>query len=168
MKQVVLIIVTCILLAVCYGIVHDMVTAHICVEYFTIGHPKIIESESPVKLALLWGVIATWWVGLIMGTLIAVAARAGKRQRFGLTDIIRPVLVLLVVMAGLAVLAGFFGYFAATSGTVYLLEPFASAIEIDRHHLFLTCGWAHGASYLVGAIGTIIICFVIWKRRGEG
>ena len=48
--------------AISYGIIHDMITAHFCVEYFTIGHPKIIESESPVLLALLWGVIATWWV----------------------------------------------------------------------------------------------------------
>ncbi len=32
----------CIAAAVVYGVVHDQVTARVCVEYFTVGHPRII------------------------------------------------------------------------------------------------------------------------------
>jgi hypothetical protein len=67
--------------AVVYGILHDLVTAHVCVEYFTIAHPRVIESESPIILALVWGAIATWWVGLILGVLLGAAARWGSNPK---------------------------------------------------------------------------------------
>lgn len=53
-----------VLAAVVYGILHDQITARICVEYFTIGHARLIDSDSPTVLGLFWGVVATWWVGL--------------------------------------------------------------------------------------------------------
>jgi hypothetical protein len=57
----------CILAAVLYGIVHDMFTAHLCVEYFSVFHPPVFNTDSPTLLALGWGVIATWWAGGIIG-----------------------------------------------------------------------------------------------------
>ncbi len=71
------IVVLSILACVTYGVIHDQITARICVEYFTIGHPQIIASESPTMLGFVWGVIATWWVGAILGVLLATAARIG-------------------------------------------------------------------------------------------
>lgn len=41
-----------ILLAILYGICPDLITVNISIEYFTIGHPKIIESESLILLAI--------------------------------------------------------------------------------------------------------------------
>src|ERR1041384_6329339 len=38
--------------AVGYGILHDQVTARVCVEYFTVGHPRIIASWVPVSIAM--------------------------------------------------------------------------------------------------------------------
>ena len=70
-----------LLAAIVYEIAHDQVTARVCVEYFTIGHPPLIPSESPTLLALAWGVVATWWVGLPLGIMLAVAARAGRRPK---------------------------------------------------------------------------------------
>ncbi|MDA0768100.1 MAG: hypothetical protein O3A92_14920, partial [Verrucomicrobia bacterium] len=57
--QVFGIIITSVLAAMFYGIIHDQVTARICVEYFTIGHPRLIDSDSPGVLGLFWGVVAT-------------------------------------------------------------------------------------------------------------
>lgn len=37
----------CIAAAVRYGILHDQVTARICVEYFIIGHPPLFDTTSP-------------------------------------------------------------------------------------------------------------------------
>jgi hypothetical protein len=70
-----------IALAVAYGIAHDMVTAHVCVEYFTIGHVDIFGTGNSVLLALGWGTVATWWVGLVLGGFIASAARSGAPHR---------------------------------------------------------------------------------------
>jgi hypothetical protein len=58
--QSIKIILTCVVAAVLYGIVHDQVTARICVEYFLVFHPPIFPTQSPTLLALGWGVIATW------------------------------------------------------------------------------------------------------------
>ena len=66
----------CVLAAVLYGVAHDQVTARVCVEYFTIGHPRILATESPTVLGLAWGVIATWWVGLVLGAPLAFAVYA--------------------------------------------------------------------------------------------
>jgi hypothetical protein len=52
------------------------VTARVCVEYFTVGHAPIFHTESPTLLAFWFGTMATWWVGLILGVLAALAARA--------------------------------------------------------------------------------------------
>jgi len=38
--QAIAIVALCIGSAVAYGILHDQVTARVCVEYFTIGHPR--------------------------------------------------------------------------------------------------------------------------------
>jgi len=42
----------CILAAVFYGILHDQITARICVEYFTIGHPIVFGTEDPTLLGI--------------------------------------------------------------------------------------------------------------------
>src|SRR5258705_9772894 len=99
--------------AIGYGIVHDQITARICVEYFTVGHPPLISSTSPTLLALAWGVAATWWVGLPLGLGLAVAARAGTRPKVGAAAVAPSVLVLLGIMASCALMAGLTGYLLA-------------------------------------------------------
>lgn len=42
------IVLLCIVSAVIYGILHDQVTARVCVEYFTIGHPPMFSTNSPL------------------------------------------------------------------------------------------------------------------------
>ena len=46
------IVLTCILAAVLYGIFHDLFTAHICVEYFSVFHPPVFTTQSSILLAL--------------------------------------------------------------------------------------------------------------------
>lgn len=57
------IVALCISASVLYGIVHDQITARICVEYFTVFHPPVFATTSPTLLGFGWGVIATWWAG---------------------------------------------------------------------------------------------------------
>ena len=54
--------------ASCLGVAMDMVTAHVAVEYFTVHHPHVVNSKSPLVMALVWGVGASWWFGLIAGS----------------------------------------------------------------------------------------------------
>ena len=161
------IVLVSIVAAVLYGVAHDMVTAHVCVEYFTIGHPPVFRTESPTLLALGWGVIATWWMGLALGLMVGVAARAGTRPALGAADLLRPVGLVLACMAALSLAAGLVGYRLAAAGVVRLFDPFASAIPKGRHTAFVADLWAHNAAYLAGALGGITLCLLVWRRRGK-
>src|SRR6266513_2858429 len=88
-----------ILAAVSYGIIHDQTTVRVCVEYFTIGHPPLIPSTSPTLLALAWGVVATWWVGLPLGFTLASAARLGHRPKLLAAQLTPLILRLLATAA---------------------------------------------------------------------
>ena len=48
--QAIAILLISVLAAIFYGVVHDQITARICVEYFTIGHARLIDSDSPTVL----------------------------------------------------------------------------------------------------------------------
>ena len=72
------IILLCIAAAVIYGIVHDQITARVCVEYFTIGHPDIFGTDSPTLLAFGWGIVATWWAGVLIGVPLAFTSLLGS------------------------------------------------------------------------------------------
>ena len=103
----------CILAAVLYGVAHDQVTARVCVEYFTIGHPKILATESPTMLGLAWGIIATWWVGLLLGIPLAFVSTRGPRPRRTVSSLCRPIIILLTCMAGASLVSGFLGHVLA-------------------------------------------------------
>jgi hypothetical protein len=159
------IVLTCILAAVLYGIVHDQITARVCVEYFTVGHARIFRTEDPTLLGLGWGIVATWWTGLLLGIPLAAAARAGARPKRPLSSLLRPIGGLLAVTAVCAATAGVIGWLLARSGTVWLTGPIAYVLPADRHVPFLADLWAHSASYLVGLAGGVVVIVRVWRSR---
>lgn len=159
------IVLLCIAAAIVYGIVHDQVTARVCIEYFTIGHPRIVDSESPTVLGIVWGVVATWWVGLALGLMLAFAALRGPRPPRRADSLVTPVTRLLAVMASVATVAGLAGWALARTGVIVLLEPLAGSVPRDRHVAFLAVGAAHLASYVSGAIGGLTLCSRVWRSR---
>ena len=166
--RVLAIVALCIGSAVLYGILHDQITARVCVEYFTIGHPPVFPTTSPTWLGIGWGIIATWWVGLLLGVPLAVAARAGRRPKRNAMSLIRPIFRLLACMAIGALLAGLTGYFLARAGVIHLVEPIASRVPPEKHIWFLADLWAHDASYLVGFLGGMVVIVRVWMGRSRG
>ncbi len=153
--------------AVVYGILHDQVTARVCVEYFTVGHPPVFGTEDPTLLGIGWGIIATWWMGLLLGVPLAVCSRAGARPKLEARDLARPIGWLLLAMGFLALLGGLAGGIAAATGGVWLPQPLASEIPREKHTAFLMDLWAHSVSYGSGFLGGIVLCVWTWRRRGR-
>ena len=152
-------------LAILYGILHDQVTARVCVEYFTIGHPKVIESEDPTLLALTWGVLATWWVGLPLGLMLGLAARVGPEPRLDLRQLIRPLLLGFLGVAIVATVAGFAGWNAAEAGEARLPTAMAERVPPDKHVAFHADWWAHLAAYAAaGVMGIAVLLYTVIRR----
>lgn len=119
-----------VLAAVAYGVVHDQVTVRASLEYFTIGHPPVFDTDSPTLLALGWGVLATWWVGLPLGVLLATASQAGRRHPpLSRRAVARLTGALLVVMAIASAVSGTLGYLFASSDQLVLPGYLAAAID---------------------------------------
>ena len=151
--------------AVLYGIVHDVFTAHVCVEYFSIFHPPVFRTTSPTLLALGWGVIATWWMGAFLGVLLAFAARAGSRKKVEARELLLPIVKLLLTMGFLATVAGVAGFVLSSQGAITPPEWVASVLPPTRHARFMADWWAHNASYFVGFFGGITLCVITMRRR---
>ena len=156
-----------VLAAIGYGIIHDQVTARICVEYFTVGHPPLFPTASPTLLALGWGVVATWWVGLPLGLVLAGAARLGSRHKLTATQLRRPVLVLMLSMGAIAGFAGAVGGVLAAEGDVWLSPLLSKQLPPDRHVPFLIDLWMHTASYAAGVVGGLALAVWTWRQRGH-
>jgi len=160
------IVLLCVAASVMYGILHDQVTARVCIEYFTIGHPPILDTASPTLLALGWGVLATWWVGLLLGVPAALASRIGSWPKYDAARLIHPVLALLLFMAAVSLFAGALGFLLAKAGGIWLVEPLRSKVPAAKHAAYLADLWAHLASYAAGLAGGLIICgWTLVKRR---
>lgn len=149
---------------IAYGILHDQVMAHLCVEYFTIAHPPLFpRAMAPFWLAICWGFAATWWVALPLGTLLAIAARLGGWPKLKLSDLRRPILTMLGTMAACALIAGFVGYSLAQRGVFGTAEFYS--IPEPRHAVFMFDVWAHAASYLTGIMGGVVLIVLVLIRR---
>lgn len=157
------IIVLCVLAAVVYGIGQDLITTRVCLEYFTIGHPPILGgTHNPTLLALGWGVIATWWVGLGLGVPAALFARAGSKPKLGWRSLRIPIVSLMIVMAISATIAGFFGFLM--SGLIDNYPPEKAVYYTPQ---FQADAAAHSTAYLVGFAGGVVIWGWIWWRRAS-
>lgn len=136
-----------------------------CVEYFTIGHPLVFHTNSPTLLALGWGIIATWWAGLLLGIPAALVSRAGSWPKSDAAQLIRPIFGLLVLMAWASLVAGTTGYLLANAGGVWLVEPLRSQVPESKQVAFLADLWAHTAAYGVGFLGGITVCGKVLLTR---
>jgi hypothetical protein len=165
--QPVLIVLICVVAAVVYGIIHDQITARVCVEYFTIGHPPVFSTEDPTLLGIGWGIIATWWVGVLLGVPLAFVARAGSRPKRSAASLVRPLIWLMAVAGMCAFVAGIVGWLLAQSGAVFLVGPIADEVPAERHVPFLADLWAHSASYLVALAGGIVVMVQVWRWRSR-
>jgi hypothetical protein len=155
----------CIVAAAIYGILHDQVTARVCVEYFSVAHRTILPLRSPTLLGLEWGIVATWWVGCGLGVLLAGSARLGSLPSLSARDLSRPVGLLLLSMACGALLAGTTGFCLTKAGVISLQGPLAEAIVNSKHARFMADAWAHLASYFIGCCGGLALCIRAYARR---
>ena len=70
---------------------------------------------------------------LLLGVPLAIAARAGRRPTRAADSLIRPMGVLLLIMALIACAAGIVGYALARKKMVFLLYPLSEDVPAGKH-----------------------------------
>ena len=98
------------LLAITFGILHDLFSAAVCVEYFTEQHPRLIESEHWLVMAFLWGIVATWWVGFMGGVWLAICTQVGSAKPLSVWRVMRACNIGAVIVLVLAPMRWFLVY----------------------------------------------------------
>ncbi|MGC3991735.1 MAG: hypothetical protein QM796_18990 [Chthoniobacteraceae bacterium] len=161
------IILLCAGAAIIYGVLHDQVTARLCLEYFTVAHPPLFPVTSPTLVALCWGTAATAGLGTVFGVLLAQLAHAGSQPPLSATRLMCPLAKLLGAMALSALAAGGGGYWLARWGVISMPAVLAAVIPPAKHDFFMAVWFAHGASYLVGLGGAGFVLFRTWCERGR-
>ena len=157
----------CIAAAVAYGIVHDQITARLCVEYFTVAHPPLIHTSSPTVLGFFWGTVASCGVGAILGVVLALVSQSEGVPPIPVSRAFRMLVSLLAITAIAAALAGVVGFELSRRSIVCIPATLVHLVPPDHHHRFMAVWFVHGASYLVGVAGGSLLIFRVWRERGR-
>lgn len=163
-----------------YGLIHDQITYSISEEYYTkfkfvqfglanwglgenIGTARLpeIKLDNPRYGAAIIGVLATWWVGLIIGILLGLIGlihKNGKR----LFQITMSAFFLVFIIAFLTGVVGLvLGKIMVANSTSDWSVP-KHVMEVER---FIIVGSIHNFSYLGGLIGLIIGMLYTIRQR---
>lgn len=164
--QFLLIMLLTVAASVVYGEIHDQITAHICVEYFSITHPHVIDSDSPTMLAIVWGFLATWWMGVLLGVPLALAARLGREPRLSAADLVKPMTITMLSLGVVAALAGVLGWWLTHTGAIQVPREVGSDVPPEHHTRWMGVWWTHSASYDAGALAALVLMgWVLVTRR---
>ena len=151
--------------AVTYGVINDQFLAHISVQYFTIGHVDYLRTGRPEMLAFEWGFLGTWWVGLTLGIPVALAATVGPAPRLRGRDFVRPLVILMSLMAIGAVVAWITAYLLASTGIAQISDVVRPGVNPDERYRYYADFWANIAGYVIGPLGGITVLVWTGARR---
>lgn len=143
------------------GICLDLVTANVAVEYFSVHHPRIVPSDNPWVLAVVWGIAASWWFGAIAGVVVGTINHYRKRP-------LEPRRILKWNLVACVVL--WFIMIAIVMAVMAIAEMIPAAqrratFEHDRR--LMAVALAHQYEYLLGAIALGIIAVMTWRSKSR-
>lgn len=151
-------IATIVVLTCLFGIALDLVTAHVWVDYFTVHHPKVVASKSPIIMAIVWGVGASWWFGAIAAAILWWFNRRRLYPVPAATLIrwtARALAVLWITM--MAILASIY----ALIGLIPV-ESRRPTFDIDRRAMSVAL--THQTEYVLGAVVLIVLMILVTRR----
>jgi hypothetical protein len=127
----------------------------------TIGHPSLLGLRDPTVLGIVWGIIATWWVGLALGLLLALACRHGTRPTLTVRDVRRPIVAVMLGVGLTSLIAGLAGYTLARTGSLYMPYTLVTRVPTDRQLVAARQPRAAGVFLIVclilGGVGAAIL-----------
>jgi hypothetical protein len=154
-----------------YGAVHDQVSFTIAPEYFTrlkfqqfawadLGWP------TRAYVALI-GFLATWWVGLIAGWVLARLGLAELWEMRGWRPVVRAFGVMLLVAVVVGLGGALVGVAVTSSGDLSHWDDWRIARNLHDVRSFVIVAYLHAGSYLGGIVGLIVAGAAVRKMRNH-
>ncbi len=142
-----------------YGILHDQLTYTISPEYYTefkFDQFGIMVTEGHERSsAALVGFLATWWMGLIIGTLLALVGLIHKTSKAMLVVTMRALLITLAIAAITGLMGLVYGKLFLVGQPIENFEGWYIPYTIKDIDSFIMVGSMHNFSYLGGVIGLV-------------
>lgn len=155
---------SCVLLAITYGILNDLITSRISIEYFLYGkgvgehvsaevlarpeaHRRVLDLH-----AVRIGAVASWSVGLIAGAALLVTNTVGRRPRLTMRSLAACIWPIVVLAITCAVAGGLLGARGAFTGWSADFNEMVARDEM-RPYRFMSVFGIHLGGY-VGAAGS--------------
>lgn len=174
------IIIIAIVLGAVYGSIHDQLTYTISEEYYTkfkfiqfnlenwglgsnIGTDQNLEIqlERPRLGAGLIGLLATWWVGLIIGVILAFVGLIHKTAK----EMFRVTLKSFLLTITIAFLTGLVGLLYGKLFLTATRPNWFFSKNLNNIDNFIMVGSMHNFSYLGGLIGLVIAILYSIKQK---
>ena len=156
-----------------YGAIHDQISYSLSNEYFT--HFKFIQfgfpwaQESPRLAAALVGMLATWWMGVLVFVVLGLFGFAFPTSKIMAIELLKSFGIVIVVAFVTGVIGLAYGYIQVNDATV---SNYAHWIwpGVTNPVQFVRVGFMHNASYLGGILGLcagIAYLFLSRKKQSE-
>jgi len=160
-----------ILIGSLYGIVHDQLSYTISPEYYTkfkFYQFGLIQTPhtNPRQLAIVAGIIATWWMGLLIGVILALVALSFKEWNTMFTVVLKAMMLTMVIafLTGLSGLA--YGYLFLAGQPKENFHHWFIPDNITNLKSFIMVGSMHNFSYAGGLIGLLAgMAYIIRQKR---
>ncbi|HEY3330578.1 MAG TPA: hypothetical protein VGK19_11190 [Capsulimonadaceae bacterium] len=162
-----------IVLGAAYGVVNDQLSVTASPEYYSVfKHQQFLPlltafgaDAAPLRLqAVVVGVCATWWFGMLLGLAIGIVANAGTRPPAPRGVITKAIVNVLLCVAVSSAVAGAVGYVIAPAINLTPSDwPFLDGI-VDKRRAFAVGAW-HDGAYLGGLIAAIAASIAVWRKR---
>jgi hypothetical protein len=148
-----------------YAMLQDQVSARLCPEYFTVLHPPIPGLTDPTLLGISWGFLGGWWGGILLGYVAGLVATLGPRPPLAPRELVRPLGILVSVLAAVTALTGFTVWHHANLLGVSLDAGMTGLVPPERHCGLLTVACYHLAAYVTATVSGLVLCAWMWSQR---
>ena len=149
-----------------------------------IGKKLLQENpNNPTLRATVWGIIASWPQGLLLGIPLALACRFGSWPQLSYTKILKPLAYSMLAIGSGSLLAGFLTNYSMTQeptrdkyGNItakFNIGIYKPTIEIPASNIqdvtdmkrFIVDGAAHTTAYTIAPMATLGLIYHILKMR---
>lgn len=137
---------------------------------FTVAHPPIVETDSLVMLAVVWGCLAAGTLGIPCGFLLASSSQNGRKNPpLPLRRVFQCLGQLVLVVAVCAAASGVIGFVAFKAQLFSLAGTASNTLPTNIHGRFLAVQWSHGGAYAAAVLGaglTVVRIHRLRRRAG--